>query len=725
MSNKMFTLITILIASALCACSEADKNETKTDIPLVFKYPSISGVTVAKTGDSKTYILDSDSKLVEAVNSKVPSGSEIKGAFISNIFSKVGRQSEFDLPNPQTASAAEPATGRYVCMISSGVVARPAEVSVKLQSIPTVVRVPISGIPAGEQLVSVELTSSSDAFVNAFSSECQSVGGKTGYSVLKKGNSVTVLTPNVKGDYAFVDFCLVPEVRLDNLLGGISSDKTGSYGLTVVTSKGGQELKRTYGGIEIADRDFSSNAVVTLQNNGGSFKLSDDFQGDCHVKISSEPRQLLHFGVDCERLWYFWDSQREALCKLAAGDLQVDFARVAINAAYEREEGDKQLSAYTDDIIPLMTLLKKFNPDIKFFASPRPLKEAYSTKTEQDLINETFKNGDITMYAYPIWVGGNKNILIDEFKSLNREKMIRYLSDYLNLMGSYGFQIDYMDLVNEDQSIWNQDIDNILYVVEQLPKHLNAGVKMPLIMFPSTWSPGDGFKKFLNIPSVSEKKAEVLSKIGVVTTHNTPDSDINKFDFETLKAFADAIHEISPEKEIWNSEMHAWVGTRDPASDIRNSEILWKHLIAGFSGIDTWLFFGSWGGAAHPMVYSNSGNGPETTTKYEIFKTVVNEAVQGRFHSSVCSNSEVTSAVMIKGDRLVVCLHNLSEGNVNASVDLPEGKTIKGNIDINLWEESKKDIKPRTDLVRDFDGKSSFKASLPGKSLEILIMTIE
>ena len=54
------------------------------------------------------------------------------------------------------------------------------------------------------------------------------------------------------------------------------------------------------------------------------------------VTVTGELRQPVHFGIDAERLWFFWPERREQLAEMAVGRLKVDFARVAINGAYGR-----------------------------------------------------------------------------------------------------------------------------------------------------------------------------------------------------------------------------------------------------------------------------------------------------------------------------------------------------------------------------------------------------
>lgn len=447
-----------------------------------------------------------------------------------------------------------------------------------------------------------------------------------------------------------------------------------------------------------------------------SVAYADQGLPECIVTVTDQQRQTVRFGIDAERLWFYWKEQGDKLAQLAVGELKADYARVPMNCAYEREEGVVNLRAYTDVIIPMMKTFRKYNPEIQFFASPRPLKEAYA-KTESDLIAQNFKHGNIGMAAYPVWVGGHKRLIKKDIRGVQLDKWVRYLADYLNLMAEHDLDIAYMDLMNEDQTMWAGKIDNILYVIDSLPSRLNPGVKMPKIVFPSTWSPRDGMTRFLTSPSVIDRQAEVLKKIGVVSTHNTPDGSRLNFKEEDLFTFANAVRSIDPEKELWNTEMHGWVGTRSPAEDILNSVILWRHLEAGFSGIDTWLFFGPWKGAAHPMVYSNRKHGPETTAKYEIYKSLVNDMHQGRYVASGATDARIVSAVLTKDGKMLVSLLNRSDESISVQIKLPENLKTHEEMEIRSWEASRNDPLARVSHDPNFGCKDNWNYELPPESL--------
>ena len=637
------------------------------------------------------------------------------GAYYSDIGHPADGKVTFTMPEVQRQTVSDPSSGRHMCLLADRMENRgggdadiPGMSSAKLvigfRSLASVLRIPVVNIPSGERLssVAVKACDGERPFVKTLSLPVVNPFGNipSGLDVDTEDctDAMTVeVEASTVGSDAVVSLSILPAYLLECLLSGTTPDvRTLLFDVTFTTlNASGQKVEYLFSDRPMEVSKWSMNGSYAFYNEGKPFDLTADASRLAMVDVTGETLQLLRFGVDAERLWYYWPKQRERLAEMAVKELKADYVRVAINCGYEREEGVLNPDAYTEDIVPLMNHLRKYNPQVKFFATTRPLKEAYDVdKNPEDaaFVNQNFKNGNITMYSYPIWVGGNKNVLIDRYRTFDRDKMVRYLSDYLNLMDEYGFDIEYMDLTNEDQDVWEADIDNILYVVKEIPGHLNPGVRMPRIVFPSTWSPGDGFTKFLDLDKVKGNERAVFEALDVISTHNTPDTDASNFDNASLVRFAETVHAVDPDKELWNTEMHGWVGSQDPAADIRNSEIFWQHIRAGFTGIDTWLFFGPWSGADHSMVYSNNNNSPVTTAKYEIFKTVVNEMNLGRHIGSESNVGTLTPVVMLKENRMMVCLHNRSDRDCHVRIELPQEMPVQSEIGTVRWEEALKNV---------------------------------
>ena len=200
------------------------------------------------------------------------------------------------------------------------------------------------------------------------------------------------------------------------------------------------------------------------------------------------------------------ESERRLVAKWSAIDTRIDYIRVAMNSAYELEEGTLNLSAYTNKIIPMMEKMKEANPDIKFFASPRPL-------------NEAVRNG-AAWQPYPRWVTGDPGNGNFDFSV---EKCTDYLEHYLLLMDSYGFKISFMDLTNE----WQSNVGGgritqspmLAIVVTNLRESsilADAGIEAPLFVGPSAWEYSQGASWIRNLSSQLRRDA-----IDIASCHNT------------------------------------------------------------------------------------------------------------------------------------------------------------------------------------------------------------
>jgi len=383
------------------------------------------------------------------------------------------------------------------------------------------------------------------------------------------------------------------------------------------------------------------------------------------ITLTSTPAQILRFGIDAERLWFWRPEIGAQLAALGVTELKADFVRVAIDCAYEREEGVKKPEVYTP-ILAMMAEMKKASPNIKFFATPRPLFNAY-TKEESRAI---FGKDQAPWTPYPGWISGLKQFGTTK---LDVKKLTQYFADYLNLMHKHGFDIDYMDITNEKQLA---TAASMLYIHEALPTLLDKGVKMPLLLAPSTYDYQAG-ADFLNSIDPQSREAKGFD---IASTHNTKETG-------SPEAFAKAARRL--DKEAWSTELHNWTGVTQ-AEDIKNSQIFWRHIRAGFSGFDTWLFYGSEKLRPHSMIGANGR--PDKiirTAKYEIYKKVANTVNLGNYVPSTSSVSALMPVAMKKGDQMLVCILNTTGKPVeNITVELPAAQKIASDISATFWDET-------------------------------------
>src|SRR5690606_11323467 len=242
------------------------------------------------------------------------------------------------------------------------------------------------------------------------------------------------------------------------------------------------------------------------------------------ITSSAHDSQNVLFGVAAERLWSWRRSITEQLADLAVGQMRPNYVRVAIDGAYEREKGKKNEAAY-EEILEMMTAMRKANPEICFFASPRPIHEAY-TRKEKDTLWGHVENGVFS--PFPLWIQKwektDKTRKMKDGTIVNRfvkgdfvvEDWVQYYADYLNFMHKKGFDITYMDATNEQTIVTPE---HTKYLMEELPPKLNKGVKMPKIIAPSSWSTL-GATEWLRKVDISKEEDRSFD---IAASHNTGD----------------------------------------------------------------------------------------------------------------------------------------------------------------------------------------------------------
>lgn len=376
------------------------------------------------------------------------------------------------------------------------------------------------------------------------------------------------------------------------------------------------------------------------------------------ITIQTEEKQRMRYGLDFERLWYWYGTQtsKNRCAQWSVVDCDVDYLRVAINCGYELEEGVYDLSAYTSKIIPMMQTMKAANPDIKFFASPRPLNEALDGAAWQ---------------PYPYWITGDDGSGNFDF---NWEKCAEYLLRYLELMDSYGFKITYLDVTNEWQlyqsgrRVYPSDVLNIRnYLIANLPAH----IEMPLIVAPSAWS----FSQGASFVSYAKSQG-LLDGFDIAASHNTGYQG-------TAQDFADECAGLG--KEIWDTEVHGWKGAVT-ADEISTSYQMFDRIRAGFNGLNGWLAIGTTSQKHCYFLNKGTSSGIFRNVKYYIFKKLTNTSNYGYALDVNQPEAFASTAALIRDGLLTVwVLNNSSEDISNVEFQISDKSITGGAVTSTQW----------------------------------------
>jgi len=379
------------------------------------------------------------------------------------------------------------------------------------------------------------------------------------------------------------------------------------------------------------------------------------------VEVARKASQPMFYGMDFERLWDWVPTrlaptgllEKERLMQLAVGECKVHYVRVAINSASELDEGVFVESAYKE-ILEVMTLCKAANPDINFFASPRPIKEA-------------IKGAPWSMF--PLWISGDEMYINSKGETkwkkgyFNPEKAGDYMVRYLEFMESKGFKITYMDLSNESCGRLRPAAQAIM------AKRIREarGDKAPLLLAPSSFDYGVA-ESWLD----EAGKWPGLDFFDIVSTHNTRGENSGD-----LNAFASRVRKTK--KPLWNSEFHAIRGPDNIA--VSNMQYLFKQVRGGVSGINDWLSLGS--EKKDYKMFRTMGDGSlEVMRIYYIYKQLVNTSNEGHYFATTIPDGLTTTLAFIRGKLMTVWLLNANE---TAAEAVPvtignrriEGETLK------------------------------------------------
>ncbi|HMP77330.1 MAG TPA: hypothetical protein PKE12_13630 [Kiritimatiellia bacterium] len=362
------------------------------------------------------------------------------------------------------------------------------------------------------------------------------------------------------------------------------------------------------------------------------------------IRVSGKPQQAMTYGMDFERLWHMKDGEAEvdydALAAWAVDRCKVDYVRIAINPGAELEEGNIRWGEY-DMQLRMMRAIQRARPDIKWFASPRP-------------VHNEQKGAPFT--PFPLWISVWENPLLEDaeqpraFLRFEWEKAADYYLRYLAFMKEQGFKITYLDAINE--ATRHLDPVSVGRMIGRMREAL--GSEMPLVIAPSAHNWGEAVR-WIN----AAKEAGVADFWDITACHNTRATG-------SMEAFVALARTLN--RPIWNTELHGFQGP-DPAAS-RNSKVLFEHIRAGFGGINDWLSLGN--EAKEHKMLRNVGGEVVPMRSYFIFQHLVNTSGGGHYLEATVPEALATTAAFYHRGRGLVTVWalNASEAPVDAVVQI-------------------------------------------------------
>ena len=386
-----------------------------------------------------------------------------------------------------------------------------------------------------------------------------------------------------------------------------------------------------------------------------------------NLVIGNEKQQKMRYGMDFERLWYWSNNlnaeERALVAKWSVVDTGIDYIRVAINSSYELKEGELNPKAYTKKIIPMMKVMQQANPNIKFFASPRPH-------------NEEERKAQWQPYAQ--WITGDiENKGRFDFKW---EKCAEHLVRYFELMKKNGFKISFLDVTNEWQStserggrVTAEDVQKInSYLRKKLPTD-----EMPQIVAPSSWNYRQGTQWLTTLNTDAKRKG-----VNIASSHNTDRTG-------TAAEFAKMARRVlGKDVEVWNTEQHGWKST-SKQNEVTSFSYMLESINAGFSGVSGWLAIGT-SKQGHSYILNPKGT-PKRNVKYFIFKKLSTTSNYGHALEIIDAPTKQLShtSALIKGNLLTVWAINKGETEVPLKITPKGRKLVQQAVTRTHWVDPK------------------------------------
>lgn len=405
--------------------------------------------------------------------------------------------------------------------------------------------------------------------------------------------------------------------------------------------------------------------------------------GIARINVQRTPEQQMTYGMDFERLWHFGDGgvliDYDELAHWAVGECRVDYVRVAINPAAELTESNFNWSAYNQQL-DIMRALKRERPDLKFFASPRPL------QNEQT---------DAPFTPYPLWVSiwDNPFESSRQFVRLDVQKGVDYYVRYLRFMETNGFSMTYLDAMNEATVQMRPDA----IAAMMAGVRAEMGDAMPLVIAPSAhnWEEGAAWiteAEALGVPIFWDISA----------SHNTAQRGALREFSERAKAL---------DRPIWNTEIHEFIGPDDLAA--ANMKVIFEHVRGGYSGLNDWLSLGN-EKKEHKMLRNVKGE-LVLMRIYYIFRHLVNTSGGGHYLPTDLPRDLTSSMAFINKDedQITVWALNNTSNTVDTLIEIDTYSCQP--TEIRWWDPS--NGREGSVITNGLAGTSSLRYDVQGQSL--------
>ena len=418
--------------------------------------------------------------------------------------------------------------------------------------------------------------------------------------------------------------------------------------------------------------------------------------GIIHINPGRKAQKVEFIGGDMERSQAFLQkaANPEDVAQWCFGDVHFDICRVSYDKQQQMNESSANMGFYNNPI-KSMKLLKKVNPNIKFWAT---LKSDYAGY-----------NGENNM---PEWIYDSKN------KKFYPDKYARFLANYLKHMDNKGVHIDYMSVYKE----WLQVVSYLeeITVIKEIKRICKEekNIQPPLFVGPASW----GLMQGVNFMKRIIEQGEEDLYYGFCTHNYGPEG--KNYAYEKFVEAANSVNKFAFLDEEGPGSTFSSPTSTDPEKMDGVCGIYCRKAEFWKDGIQGELFFEVFSrdnkSKTRPVFFTDGGMAVRQRTYY-VMKEYTN-GISRKNMNYIPYSTEGINAGIGEGisfmafandsELFLVIVNPQDKSQSKVSVSLPEeyslGKAVRTVFEINLPPEGVKDELEYADnsYIMDFPAKS-------------------
>lgn len=343
-------------------------------------------------------------------------------------------------------------------------------------------------------------------------------------------------------------------------------------------------------------------------------------------------------------------------------DINFNVCRVSYDKKQELVEGTKNMAFY-DDAVTAMQLVKKVNPDIKFWAT---MKSDYNGYNDSNNLPDWICN-----YSPTTW--------------FDTDKYGIFLADYLEYMEGQGVPISYLGTSKEWVSVVTAYRARLTMdkIIEECA---SRGITLPLFVDPASWGITQGVEYIIDCKMIGS-----IDYYHSFSTHNlnSAEDDLNLYEDFVSEASKYGKPAYCDETSAGSGGSNNGVESTTMASMIREHIERSEFYKDGISGEIVFEMFSRGYNNENRAIYFQNGGEARRTRSYYVVKTFINGLGTDKYYIPAIDYSisdNVHSTCFANDDVLFVTLIN-NNSSIQEDFKIEVAGAVSGTTaDVVLYE---------------------------------------